>query len=49
MKINDQQEKIMLELASMSTNGNDALYFQRLQPKYKLAIQELIEQSGIEQ
>jgi hypothetical protein len=46
---NKQQEQLLLELAGQSANWNDTLYFQNLQPKYKLAIQELIEQSGIEE
>ena len=46
---NKQQEELLLELAGQSANWNDTLYFQNLQPKYKLAIQELIEQTGIEE
>jgi hypothetical protein len=46
---NKQQEQLLLELAWQSANWNDTLYFQELQSKYKLVIQELINQSGIEE
>ncbi len=48
MELNEQQKSLLTELASMSANWNDTLYFQKLESKYKLVIQELIEQSGIE-
>lgn len=49
MNINEQQKTLLTELASMSANWNDTLHFQELEVKYKLVIQELIKQTGIEE
>lgn len=49
MKINEQQEQLLLELAKKSANWNDTLVFQELEAKYKEVIKKLIAQAGIEE
>lgn len=43
MNFNNENYELLLKLASMSDNWNDTLVFGKLEIKYKLAIQKMIE------